>query len=204
MSNSADLQPATNKKTLRKALRNKRRALSRKQQQRASQALVDQLPANWRWRGSTIAAYYADDGEIDPCVLLKTLQRARKKIFLPFIGPNHRMRFISFQYRALQNKQSLTKGRWGIYHPRLSGRRFIQPRHLEQIFVPLVAFDIAGNRLGRGGGFYDKLLANTRNTSQSAGLAHHFQQVDSVPTDQWDVALDAVITDQSFVITTAE
>lgn len=191
-----------NKKKLRQTLRGRRRALSKKQQVLASKAIVKQLPASWRWKGKAVAAYWADDGEIDPYFLLKTLQTARKKIFLPFIDPNNRMRFVSFDCRGKKSQQALTRGRWGIYHPKLAGRRFSPKRGLQQIFVPLVAFDIAGNRLGRGGGFYDKLLADKPKASRSVGVAHHFQQVKHLPTEPWDVGLDAIITDQSLIKTT--
>ena len=191
-----------NKKKLRQTLRRRRGALSKKQQMLASKAIVKQLPASWRWKGRTVAAYWADDGEIDPYFLLKTLQTARKKIFLPFIDPNNRMRFVSFYARSKKNQQALVRGRWGIYHPKLAGRRFIPKQGLQQIFVPLVAFDIDGNRLGRGGGFYDKLLADKPETSLSIGLAHHFQEVKQLPTEPWDVGLDAIITDQSLIKTT--
>src|SRR5690606_40461575 len=65
--------------------------------------------------------------------------------------------------------------------------------------LPLVAFDARGNRLGMGGGFYDRTFARAPRARtlrpRLVGLAHHFQQVASLPAEPWDIPLDAIATD---------
>ena len=66
--------------------------------------------------------------------------------------------------------------------------------------MPLVAFDRAGNRLGQGGGYYDRALAGPSDLRPvTIGVAHAFQQVESVPVEPWDVALDAVVTEDGLL-----
>lgn len=60
------------------------------------------------------------------------------------------------------------------------------------IFVPLVACDKQGNRIGMGGGFYDRTLANASHLI-SVGLAHRLQQVEALPVESWDMPLDHLI-----------
>jgi 5-formyltetrahydrofolate cyclo-ligase len=73
----------------------------------------------------------------------------------------------------------------------------IVPKHeIDIIFTPLVAFDAEGNRLGMGGGFYDRTLENWQQTGRPfpVGLAHDCQQVEMIPTEIWDIPLPALIT----------
>lgn len=182
------------KKQLRKTMRKRRRLLTKRQQQRASHSMAKNIPANLRYRGSASTAYCADDGEVDTNELFGVLRRARKNIYLPFIDPNGRMRFVRLPKSA--TTQKLVKGRWGIDHPDLRNARFAYPGQLSQVFVPLVAFDTRGKRLGRGGGFYDKLLSEVSGHCRSVGLAHDFQRVDQIPVETWDQPLDIVITDE--------
>ena len=77
-------------------------------------------------------------------------------------------------------------------------------RHFDLILVPLVAFDRNGNRLGMGGGFYDRALAFKNHNSslrrpRLIGVAHHFQEVDEINPQPWDVRLDAILTDRELI-----
>ena len=69
---------------------------------------------------------------------------------------------------------------------------------IDVLLIPLVAFDAFGNRLGMGGGYYDRLLgdlARRPRRPKLVGVAYHFQQVESLPTEPWDQRLDCVISD---------
>ncbi len=75
-------------------------------------------------------------------------------------------------------------------------------RDLDLILMPLVGFDLQGNRLGMGGGFYDRSLAFLRyrlywKRPRLLGLAYDFQQVDILTADPWDIPMQAVVTDQA-------
>jgi 5-formyltetrahydrofolate cyclo-ligase len=82
----------------------------------------------------------------------------------------------------------------------------LTPIALDWIFVPVVAFDARGNRLGMGGGYYDASLAVLRHRQcwrrpRLVGLAHEFQRIDTLDVDNWDVPLHGILTDQRFYST---
>ncbi len=185
------------KRAMRRSLRSRRRALSKHAQAKAAHALAKNLPSSVRWRGSAVSIYHAQDGEIGTSEIILALQHAKKAVYLPFVDPNGRMRFILYKHRKRAPGKSLVKGRWGILHPSARNGRFACNSLLRVVFLPLVAFDSTGKRLGRGGGFYDKLLTRPADHRKIIGLAHHFQQVDSVPINDWDQPLHAVISDRS-------
>jgi 5-formyltetrahydrofolate cyclo-ligase len=81
---------------------------------------------------------------------------------------------------------------FGIGEP--TGEEFTNLDAVELIMVPGVAFDRTGNRMGRGRGFYDRLLKSTPNATK-IGLAYDFQMMDAIPTEPHDVKMNLVITD---------
>lgn len=89
----------------------------------------------------------------------------------------------------------LELGSFHIEEP--TGNETVDSSEIELIIVPAVAYDRQGNRLGRGKGFYDRLLATTK--ASKIGVGYDFQLVDSLPTEEHDVPMDIVIT-QSVVI----
>ena len=90
---------------------------------------------------------------------------------------------------------TLIANRFGIDEPPANSS-LCALEDLEVIFLPLVAFDEKGNRLGMGAGFYDKTLAVLKRRSLLVGLAYECQRADSIPHDVWDVRLDYVVTEQ--------
>lgn len=91
----------------------------------------------------------------------------------------------------------MTRNRYGIAEPELDVQQVLPHSMLDLICTPLVAFDAEGNRLGMGGGYYDRTLACWHEHGlgpRPLGLAHDCQQVESVPQAQWDVPLPQIIT----------
>ena len=98
-------------------------------------------------------------------------------------------------------KDTLVPNRFGIPQP--SSSNPVRAQDLEVIIAPLVAFDKRGNRLGTGGGYYDRslsfLLESKRPTKPwLIGFAFGMQQLDQLPTQSWDVPLDAVVTEHGW------
>lgn len=91
--------------------------------------------------------------------------------------------------------------RFGIPEPKASPRQTLKALELDLLLLPLVAFDSKGNRLGMGGGYYDRTLAHLNRQKgwrrpRIIGLAHELQRVDGLKNNAWDVPLDGIITDQ--------
>ena len=115
--------------------------------------------------------------------------RDRKRFFLPRVnGVN--LDILPYDESRLEH------GAFHIEEP--TGTNTVSPDEIEMVVVPGVAYDRSGNRLGRGRGFYDRLLASTRATK--VGVGYEFQLVDSIPAEPHDVKMDLVITQSSIHI----
>lgn len=140
-----------------------------------------------------VAVYAANDGELDPSMLISTLHRAGKTVVLPVMGKDKRLTWRRWR------SEPLMRNRVGIAEPSRYTPR-IPTRTLELVFVPLVAFDDAGHRLGRGGGYYDATFVHAEPRPKLVGLAHEVQHAAELPREHWDVRLDAVITERRIYV----
>ncbi len=189
--------PSADPRTLRKLIRAGRHGLRPAQQRAAAQRLCHSVLASRSFRAARrIAIYIAADGEIDPAPICRAAWRHSKQVFLPVLHPLRRNCLIFVRYRE---SDRLLPNRFGIPEP-TSLRRPIAPWQLDLVLVPLVAFDSAGNRLGMGGGFYDRSFAVAKalrwpRRPRLCGLAHRLQQVAALPVNNWDVPLARVFTD---------
>ncbi|WMY96569.1 MAG: 5-formyltetrahydrofolate cyclo-ligase [Arsenophonus sp.] len=82
-----------------------------------------------------------------------------------------------------------------MYEPLVNTKNIIPIKNMDIIFISLVAFDKKGNRLGMGGGYYDRLLKNFKKHTYPMELAYNFQLVKKLPTDTWDISLHEIITE---------
>ena len=184
-------------KAIRQRMRQKRRSLSAPQQVDASQGLARQLcrlPAFLF--GKNIAFYLANDGEIDPLIALGIAQAAGKACHLPVLHPLKQNRLHFVRYRR---GQPLTGNRFGIAEPTLRRNRIVPLRAMDVILLPMVAFDRRGNRLGMGGGFYDRTLSRAFGLTKFIGLAHSCQETDSIASQPWDIPLQAIVTERNII-----
>lgn len=185
---------------LRRSLRDQRNALTSPEQARAAQALAAHLSATRLFRVSRrVALYLPNDGEIDPQPLMQRVWRMGKKCYLPMLS---RVRHDRLWFAPYQPSTPLALNRFGIPEPLVPAHSWVRAQDLDLVLMPLVAFDTRGNRLGMGGGFYDKSLAFLRHRGQwrkphLIGLAHDFQRVDRLDTFVWDVPLQGVATDRT-------
>ena len=182
---------------LRNTLRQQRRSLSAAEQQdkaeRVYQRVVTQRLFN---RSQRLAFYFANDGELDPlAILLRALQMG-KQCYLPVLS-SHRPDKVSFA--PFRVNDELVPNRWGILEPGQLTRRLAKPYSLDLVFVPLVGFDASCNRMGMGKGFYDRTFAYRQRLGfqrpRLVGLAYENQKVERLPVNDWDVPLDAVVTE---------
>jgi 5-formyltetrahydrofolate cyclo-ligase len=186
---------------LRRLLRQRRRQLTPLEQRRAARALYRQLSHHPLFRRTRhLALYLANDGEIDPALLLQEAQRRGKATYLPVLNPWPRTRMV-FQ-RVLPGER-LRLNRFGIPEPRFCRARQRRPWALGLVCLPLVGFDDWGGRLGMGGGFYDRSLAylsmrKNWHKPTLLGLAHECQRVESLALASWDVPLQATVTDRGW------
>ena len=135
--------------------------------------------------------------EIDLIPLLNAALWLRRACYLPVV-PKRGARKLWFS--RINGRDAWYQNRFGIFEHGSSER--VRAPQLDVLFVPLVAFDAAGNRLGMGGGYYDTSLAYLRTRRafrkpKLIGVAYDFQRVAALPREPWDVPLDAVLTDRA-------
>jgi 5-formyltetrahydrofolate cyclo-ligase len=146
-----------------------------------------------------IAGYLPNDGEISPLPLLHAAQRSGKCIYLPLLATGKTLLFM--RYRP--GLTPLRRNRLGILEPYFRSEDLIPPERLDLALLPLVAFDIEGNRLGMGGGFYDRTFAFKQRRAQAVGpvlvgTAHQLQKTrDSLAIKRWDIPMDFIATDRA-------
>ncbi|HGS4652779.1 TPA: 5-formyltetrahydrofolate cyclo-ligase [Vibrio cholerae] len=180
---------------LRLQIRQRRQSLSAFEQQTASQQLIhtfSSLPEVTA--AQRIALYLANDGELNTQPLIEWLWQQGKQVYLPVLHPFAKGHLLFLHYHA---HTPMNKNRYGIAEPKLDQRSICPVRELDIIGTPLVAFDQSGQRLGMGGGYYDRTLAPWFKTQQGAmpiGLAHDCQQVEQLPTASWDIPLRKIVT----------
>jgi 5-formyltetrahydrofolate cyclo-ligase len=182
---------------LRKHFREQRRALSWHEQDKHARALAHLLSKHSLFRNARrIACYLPEDGEIDTTYIIDMAWRFKKELFLPVLPPTGQSLFF-----APYTPQSLLRpNRFNIDEPVCSPRHWLRARQLNLILLPLVAFDAQGNRLGMGGGYYDRSLAFTRHRQQwhsphLIGLAHDLQKAPQLPCESWDIPLNIIATE---------
>lgn len=171
---------------LRQQMRAKRLALTAAQQHRSALSLIEPaLQLIEQYQAKHLAFYLPFNGEISPLPLIEHLRSLNKQIYLPVLHPFSHAQLLFLHY---DSDRQLVPNRFGILEPRLDVRKVLPISQLEMIFTPLVACDKQGNRLGMGGGFYDRTLAQSPHLI-SVGLAHHCQQVELLPIENWDMPL---------------
>ncbi|WP_016955218.1 5-formyltetrahydrofolate cyclo-ligase [Catenovulum agarivorans] len=176
---------------LRKKIRLKRNALTSEQQANATQVLLKQVIDSGILNGvKQFAAYLANDGEINPKALIDYAWQNHMQTYLPVLHPFANGHLAFLQYNS-NSEMQLNK--YNIAEPKLNCLSICPTSELELVFLPLVAFDKFANRMGMGGGFYDRTFANNT-TTKLIGLAHDCQQVEKLPIESWDVPLHAIIT----------
>ena len=178
---------------IRQQIRQRRRALTPEQQTQFALHAADRMMAYPPvLLAQTVAVFLSFDGELDTRPLIDQLWRAGKRVYLPVLHPFSPGNLLFLQYHP---SSDLVVNRLNIREPKLDVRDVLPLSQLDVLVTPLVAFDAAGQRLGMGGGFYDRTLQNWRqHRLQPVGYAHDCQQVDALPTEQWDIPLPAVIT----------
>ncbi|MDD5527015.1 MAG: 5-formyltetrahydrofolate cyclo-ligase [Candidatus Omnitrophota bacterium] len=154
---------------------------------RKSQQIKEELFRSLLFRRArTVMCYVSFGGEVRTQELIKEARQLGKIVAVPVCGCNRRMKPCVFPEDG-----KLKKGLYGIGEP--VNRKFIGCDDIDLIIVPGVAFDKAGNRLGRGKGYYDNFLKRLPSTVPSVGLAYDFQVVPRIPSAEHDTALTKVI-----------
>ena len=175
------------KDEIRRAMRERRRVLTQEERTASSEIICAKLAAlNLH---SPIAVYLASPQEIGLSPFVHKMLGSGAKVVAP------RWNGETYELAVLKglDEPHLKQGPMGILEP--VAAEIVSPREVEVWLVPGLAFTRNGKRLGYGGGWYDRLLAEASKDSLKLGIAHAFQVVDDLPSELHDILLSGVVDD---------
>jgi len=175
------------KRELRQEIRTQKRRLSAAELAVMSEDICSKVLALASWQeAGTLLLYYPLPDEVDVRLLIKDAFESGKKVLLPVVKGDE------LELHLYEGEASLKEGTFGIMEP--TGPLFA-PKHygeIELAIIPGMAFDNAGHRLGRGKGYYDRLLPNLK-TAKLTGICFPFQLLEEVPAEAHDISVCEVI-----------
>ena len=175
------------KSEIRKKIKKLRRKNYSKNLQINFQSIIKVLRKK-KLKKKTIGGYYPYNFEANVIPILKKFERLKYNISLPKISKNYSMNFYIWS-----SNDPLNINKYGIPEPITN--KIIYP---DVLLVPLVAYDKNCNRVGYGGGFYDRYIKKTKKIKNilTIGLAFSYQKVKKIPIEKNDVKLDFIITEK--------
>jgi 5-formyltetrahydrofolate cyclo-ligase len=181
---------------MRQAGRQRRVGLAPEQLERAAAALSRNIFGLDDYkRCSRLAVYFAVNGEISLQPVIDHALAAGKSVYLPNLDQQ------SLRFSPYFHEQKMRINKFRLPEPDVDDADMLAPQQLDLVLAPLVVFDEHCNRIGMGGGFYDRSFAFRKNpqVTQPAliGVAHDFQRVERIVPEDWDVRLDMVVTDKA-------
>ena len=180
-----------NKEELRKRIKEKRDKLSQREIVEKSEKIVGKLIKMDEFADAdTVACYISFGSEVRTHSLIKNFME-KKRIVVPFVDKRKKVIHLSH----LKNWEELHVGEYGILEPR---KEFLRIENNADIFIiPGIVFDEEGNRIGYGGGYFDKFLCNFK--GKKIALAYDFQVVKKMPNEEHDIRMDFIITDKRII-----
>ena len=175
------------KPSLRQYIRAQKREHTAAELAAMSEDIVNKVLASAEWReAGTLLLYYPLHDEVDVRALLHVSCEGGKRVLLPVVKGEE------LELRLYEGESSLREGAFGIMEP--TGPLFAPEDYgeIEFAIIPGMAFDRAGHRLGRGKGYYDRLLPKLR-AARLVGVCFPFQFLDEVPAEPHDIAVAAVV-----------
>lgn len=190
---------ADEKQYLRAVLSEARSSLSAERARALSTRIQQRLLATRAYHAAAKVVLYAPLGrEVETALIAADAIRSHRRLYYPIVDRNRRRITLG----AISNLSELRSGAFGILEP--PAARGLKSNELEAdglgealVCVPGIAFTPAAARLGRGGGYYDRLLAALPVESVTAGLGYSFQLIDRLPEQTHDRRLDLIVTESA-------
>jgi 5-formyltetrahydrofolate cyclo-ligase len=182
-------------KEIRQAARNARAALSNEERDVRSGLIREKvISASWFRRAEYIACYLPSADEVNTWEIISRAWVMKKRVFVPVIGKNSYM-----QFQEITAETELRRNRFGLFEP--NDGEIVSTRMLDVVLAPLVAFDDNNNRVGMGGGYFDRTFSFLRHRDawtrpKIIGLAFSCQKVEKIPPNPWDIRLFCAVTDR--------
>ena len=169
-----------------------RKALTPAQVAAASTAMADGLQQLEVYQRARLLHIYAasKDNEVETSGPIRQCLAGGKEVAVPVVRPGTRI----LKHALIQDLTQLQPGRWGLFEPTPDHLSWLEDlARIDLVVVPGLAFDRRGNRLGLGGGYYDRFLS--RVAAPKVGLIYRQLILDELPTETHDIPMDFVVTD---------
>lgn len=177
-----------NKQELRKKIFLFRKGLSKEEYLKKSEIIINKIVSSkWYLESDTIISYVSVNNEVDTIELINRAFAAGKRVAVPKIIDKE------MQFYYISSLSELKKGYFNIPEPIDTSEICIPKSSGTLMIVPGVAFDKSNNRLGYGGGFYDKYLS--RYSLYKMAICFKEQLFDEICSEYYDVKMDEIITD---------
>lgn len=189
----------TEKQRLRRAMRPLLEQVTPAEAQEAGAAIADQLARTDLWRlAARVALFASRADEVDTGPLIRRARADAKSVLLPRVHASGGLEFV-----VLSLQHGLREGPFGVLEPPLESPALPLASD-DLVLVPGLAYDRQGGRLGRGRGYYDRALANRRESDLRPlliGVGFGFQIVERVPMTPLDVRLDGIVSELELIET---
>ncbi len=178
----------------------KRRALTAQQWKGASEAIRQRLEQSNSYRGcSRILTYVsAKDNEVDTCVLIDNALHSGRIVMVPVVITGEK----ELRWAQIASREELIPAKFGLLEPNHTHRQHVEVQDDALCLVPGLAFTHNGDRIGYGGGYYDRFLAAFQGIA--IGLAFEIQLAIHLPQDIHDQRLHCVVTEKKCYPTDTE
>lgn len=186
-----------NKEEIRRKILKKRLSLSPEDIRDKSRQVFLNLAETVEYINSqNIMFYAATRSEVQTEELIKMSIKMGKNVFVPVISPE----CLNLAPSKISDFDiELEKGKKGILEPKKEYYRLFPTENIDLIIVPGVAFDLSGNRIGRGFGYYDNFLRKVRSSAKIIALAFEMQIVKKIPNDKNDIPVHKIITEKRII-----
>ena len=187
---------SNSKKAIRQEILLKRDAISeniKKEKDTAIRQRMIRLPEFTD--AKTILFYASFRSEVDTMEMIKITLSQGKRTVLPKVDKENK----KLKLYEIKDMNELAKGYMGILEPSVSEERLTGLDNIGLVIIPGAAFDVSGNRLGYGAGFYDRLLAGIKNKIPVIAPAYEEQLIENIPSEPHDIKVDKIVTNKRVI-----
>lgn len=184
------------KKTIRKQMLEIRNKMEASDVESFSRSIFERLVESRLLPDASHVMVYLDfRNEVRTDPIIRYCLENSKNVYVPICVPETHELVIS----RVTSFDDLESGFYGIREPKKSSLRLSDSSVLDLVLIPGTAFDLSGNRIGFGAGYYDRFLKRLSPAAKKVALAYSFQVIDSVPADQYDVPVDYIATEKEII-----
>ena len=186
---------SSSKSEIRKNILYKRNSLSEYEIINNSKIISDRFISTKEYKNSkSIGAYYPTGSEVKTFDIIKHSIERKKEVGLPRVINSTKIEFFKIMEDSFE-KIKFTKGKYGIFENSTSN---INMEKMDLLIIPGLVFDLQGNRLGYGKGYYDRFLS-LRKVKYIIALAYETQVVNEIPNNEHDIPVDVIITEKRII-----